>query len=177
MNKLLSKFYGSFLGGLYFEFLLWWDRLKTRRNTRFLTPKEISQVVREYSLLNEGVKDLKSKVNNLVNSTSKEAYNNTLSQIEDMLALTEKKEANTKFVKSLRQISISSGNRDIVTHTDMAKMIDKRIEDMKELQNDRAKRQLIREIRKARLTNNTDLAKQLEGEFQKKYGRSNSRPK
>ena len=62
MNKLINWFYTTRLGGLYFDFLLWSDRRKERKQLRYLTPKEIAQVVRQYSLIREGVKEVKSKV-------------------------------------------------------------------------------------------------------------------
>ena len=46
---------------------------------------------------------------------------------------------------------------------------------MQELWDDKAKRELLRGIRQARKEGDHNLANKLESEFNKKYGRSNSR--
>lgn len=177
MNRIFSWFYGTYLGGLYFSLLLWIDRKKSRPS-KYLTPKEMAQVVRQYSLLNEGVNQVKGKVNKLINSRSKEEYHLTLSEIEDMINLAERDtdSIEAKFSKALREVYIKKSSQDVVTHTDMAKMIDQRIEDHREMWDHQQKRQLMRDIRKAEKQGDQELIKKLKTEFEIKYGRSNTRP-
>ena len=173
----MNWLYSTYLGSLYLEFLLWLDSKKTKTPTKFLTPKEIAQVIRSYNLVSEGVTKMKYAINDLVNSKSKEEYNNILYQIENMLTFADE-EANTdkaQLVYSLKEIYTKKGNKDIITATDRAKMIDQRINDMKELCDDKAKRQLLRDIRKAGEAKNTQLLSKLQTEFKTKYGGTDSR--
>lgn len=91
MNKLVNWFYSTWLGGLYFELLLWLDRRNEKKQLRYLTPKEMAQIVRQYSILGEGVKEIKSKVNTLIQSRNKEEYDKVLKEIDDMVVLAELK--------------------------------------------------------------------------------------
>jgi ribosomal protein L17 len=137
-----------------------------------LTPKEMAQVIRQYSLIGEGVKEVKHKVHALVQSRTKEEYEKTLSEIQDMVTLAER-DANapqsqvTSFLKSNMDFS----NSDIKSTTDRAKMVEKRINDMYELQEDKLKRTALRQIRQANKEGNTELANKLQEEWMKKYGR------
>jgi len=177
-NSLLIWFYSTYLGGLYFEFLLWVDR-KTDRSTKYLTPKEMAAIVRESSQIAQGVTLMKRKINELIQTKSKEEYQKVLAEIEDLVPLSEQNESflseKAKFAGILRDIYVKKGNQDIVTSTDRAKMIEGRIEDMKELHRHIAKRNLLREIRSARHSGDISKATKLEQEFYKSYGRSNSR--
>lgn len=175
MGKVVSKitnwFYTTWLGDLYFRFLLWRDEHNERNKIRYLTPKEMAQVIRQYSILGEGVKEMKSKVNTLVQSKNKDEYDKVLKEIEDMVTLAER-EANdpkAQFVNFLKS-NMDLSNSDIKTVTDRAKMVNKRINDMYELQADKLKRQLLRNIRKAEQEGNEDLAAKLKTEFKEKYG-------
>lgn len=169
--KFLGWFYGTFLGGLFFEFLLWVDSKKAPK--QFLTYKEVAQVIREYSLVSEGMNRVKRKVNQLIVSKSADEYNKILSDIEDMLDLAEDDTNSEKaiLVNALRQVSVKKGNKDITTLTERAKMVDQRINDMYELQNHVAKRQLLREIRRLRTEGNNEKADELKKEYDTKYGR------
>ena len=94
-----------------------------------------------------------------------------LKEIEDMVTLAER-EANdpkAQFVNFLKS-NLDLSNSDIKTVTDRAKMVNKRINDMYELQADKLKRQLLRNIRKAEQEGNEDLAAKLKTEFKEKYG-------
>lgn len=175
MKKVFGWFYGTALGGLYFQLLLWVDR-KIDKPSKYLTPKEMAQIVKQYSLINDGVNEVKKKVNKLINSNSKEEYHLTLSEIEDMMNLAQRDNDSPQanFSKILRDVYIKKSNQDIVTHTDMAKMIDQRIEDHKEMWEHQQKRQLMREIRKAELSGDKQSLEKLRTEFKSKYGRSNS---
>lgn len=173
LNKLINWFYTTRLGNLYFEFLLWRDRQNDRASLRYLTPKEIQQIVRQYSILGEGVKEVKGKVNKLVESRTKEEYDKVLREIEDMVSLAERDTEDPKaqfvtFLKSRMDLTPS----DIKSVTDRAKMVERRINDMKELQDHKVKRDLIKSIRKAKKDNNLELADKLEQEFKEKYGRA-----
>lgn len=175
-HSFLNLFYGTFIGGLYFDFLLWLDRT-TDKPSRYLTPKEMAQVIRQYSMLNEGVNQVKRKVNTLINSKSKEEYEKVLSELENMVEFAER-DSNTpqaQFSNMLRQMAVKKGNQDIVTMTDKAKMVEKRIDDMYELQEYTLKRRLIQQIRAAKTEGNTELANKLQEEFNTKYGRQYSR--
>lgn len=172
MNKLINWFYTTRLGGLYFDFLLWSDRRKERKQLRYLTPKEIAQVVRQYSLIGEGVKEVKSKVHTLVQSRTKEEYEKTLSEINDIVLLAERAEnAPQSQVTNFLKSNMDFSNSDIKSTTDRAKMVEKRIGDMYELQEDRLKRAALRAIRTANKQGNTELASKLQEEWMNKYGR------
>lgn len=171
MNRIINWFYTTWLGNLYFELLLWLDRRNERKNLRYLTPKEMAQIVRQYSLLGEGVKEVKHKVNTLISSRTKEEYDKVLKEIDDMVTLAERQANDPKaqfatFLKSNMDFS----NSDIKNTTDRAKMVDKRIKDMYELQADKVKRQKLRDIRQAQKEGNIELVKILKQEFEENYG-------
>ncbi len=172
MNRLIDWFYTTRLGGWYFDFLLWYDRRKERKQIRYLTPKEIAQVVRQYSLIGEGVKEVKSKVHTLVQSRTKEEYEKTLSEINDMVLLAERpKDGPQSEVTNFLKSNMDFSNSDIKNTTDRAKMIEKRIGDTYELQEDKLKRAALRAIRTANKQGNTELASKLQEEWMNKYGR------
>lgn len=173
-SKLLNWFYTTPLGNLYFEFLLWKDRRNSRSELRYLSPKEVSQIIRQYSLMAEGVKEVKKKVNELVSTKSANEYNKVLSEIEDMVQLAERdpESPQAKFASVLRQMGDYKKVKDIESVTDRAKMIDKRIQDMYELQAHVERRTLLREIRKAKKNGNIEQVTKLEQEWKQKYGRS-----
>jgi uncharacterized protein (UPF0264 family) len=175
-DSILSWFYTTYVGGLYFDLLLWVDR-RFNTTTRYLTPKEMAQIVRESSQVTEGVNIIKQKVNKLVASKSKEEYDKVLSEIDNMVSYAEREwnSDRAKFADILRQVHVKKGNIDIVTDTDKAKMVDQRIQDMYQLHDHIDKRNLLRGIRSARSQGDTNKACKLEQEFLKKYGRSNSR--
>lgn len=164
LNKIGVWLLSSPIGNLYFEFLLWLDR---RQSKQYLNAKEVAQIIREYSLLGEGVKELKFKINSLTKSKDSVEYNNVLSEIEDLISLTKAPEDSPKsaMAKVLRDIAVKKGDRDINSVTDHAKMIEKRIQDMYELQEHKVQRNLLRQIRKAKQEGNTKLVEELEKEW------------
>lgn len=174
-NNITNWFYGTYLGGLYFEFLLWLDR--RNKPSKLLTPKEMAQIVRESNKTYDGVSELKSKVRSLVESNTSEEYHKTMCEIEDMMSLSygDPNSDKAKFASLLRNTYDLKKIVDIENNTERAKMVDKRIEDMHELHNHIAKRNLLREIRSARVEGNSEQANKLEQEFLTTYGRSNSR--
>ena len=173
-NRLINWIYSTWIGDLYFRYLVWQDSKKDT-DIRYLTPKEAAQVIREYSLVSEGVKRVKKKVDQLINSRDKGEYHRVLTEIEDMilLAADPKNEdpGRLQFANVVRQMAVKKGNKDIVTPQDKLDMIHKRIEDYKELHAHQAKRSLMRQIRKAKQENNQVLLLELETEFKEKYGR------
>jgi hypothetical protein len=166
VNKLINWFYTTWLGNLYFELLLWLDRRNEKKQLRYLTPKEMAQIVRQYSLLGEGVKEVKSKVNTLIASRTKEEYDKVLKEIDDMVTLAER-EANdpkAQFASFLKS-NMDFSNSDIKNTTDRAKMINKRIDDMKELHKDIEKRRKLRLARQLRKEGKLQDALEIEKEF------------
>ena len=174
MSTILVWFYSTYLGGLYFEFLLWLDR-RNSNPTKLLSPKEMAQIIRESNKTFDGVSRIKAKVATLVTSNSKEEYERVLSEIEDLMNLADWEiGANTQqgqFAELLKNIYVKHGNRDIVTNTDKAKMIEGRIQDMHELWADKEKRKLLRDIRKAGQEGDNHLLNKLQTELRTKYGR------
>lgn len=171
-RKIMDKFYSTFLGGLYLEFLLWLDG--TRDEKKFLTPKQMAQIVRESSKLAEGTLVMKTKVNALLSSKTKDEYEIRLSEIQDLLPLSEYEDVNSAratYVKFLRSIGDTTKIVDVENATDRAKMIDKKIEAVYELQDYNAKRQLAKAIKKHIQEGNQEEANRLKQEFKRKYGR------
>lgn len=171
MNKLINWLYTTWLGNLYFETLLWLDRRDEKKNLRLLSPKEASQIIKQYSLLGDGVKEIKDKVNSLIATKTKEEYNKILKEIDNIISLAERQanDPKSQFVNFLKS-NVDFSNKDIKNTTDRAKMVNKRINDMYELQEDKLKRQLIREIRKANQEGDKIKLSQLQMEFKEKYG-------
>lgn len=171
MNKLVNWFYTTKLGEIYFDILLWLDRKFDKPN--YLDGKQVTQIIREYSLLSEGVTSIKRNVNELVRAKSKEEYDTILKSIEDLTKYAER-DANSpqaSFVKVLRDTYVKRGSKDIETALDHAKMIESRIEDYKELQAYNEKRQLQKKIREAAKLGNTLEENKLKEEWNKRYGR------
>lgn len=170
-NKIAHFFYTSWLGNLYFEILLYLDR---RSSKSYLTNQEVAQIVRQYSLLGEGVKEVKTKINALIETKTAEDYNNVLSQIENMISLAERKADDPKaqLAKVLRQMYVKKGTKDINSDLDRAKMIDKKIQDTYELHSHIEQRQILRQIRKAKQEGDMQLAAKLEKEWANRNVRS-----
>lgn len=152
--KLVDWFYTTKLGEYYFEFLLWLDRRNDR--PKYLSPKEVAQVTRQYSLLNEGVGAVKQHVNTMIRARNKQEYDSALKNIEDLTVLAHRKDdtARQQYADFLREVCVKKGEVDIATATDKAKMIEQRINDYKELQEHIVKRKAIREARKNNVKRN-----------------------
>lgn len=171
--KILNWYYSTYVGGKHLELLLWLDR---RNDNYYLKPTEVQQIVRQYSLLDKGVKEIKSRVNTLVRSKTKEEYHSALSEIENLIDFAQRdaNSAEGQFAELLRRTSVNK-NIDVVTATDRAKMIDKKIQYVYELQDHVVKRNMLREIRKLRNEGKNAEADKLMQEWQGKYGRQGSR--
>lgn len=172
--KVKDWFYSTWLGGKYLELLLWVDEVSNRDDIRYLTPKEMAQIIRESSKISEGTVLMKQNINKLVASKSKEEYHKVLSEIDELIQFGkgDDKSAQGHFAAVARQMYVKKGGQDIVTATDRAKMIDQRIQDMYELQQQRARQGMWRQIRKLRTEGKINEAEQLQEEWMKKYGRS-----
>ena len=170
-TKIVNWLYSTWLGDLHLRYLIWRDS-RAEVGPRYLTPKEMATVIKEYSLVAEGVTKVKKKVNALVASQSKEEYHRILSELENMIDLSEDDtdSAKAKFSQIVRDISVKKGNKDIVTSQDKLNMIHQRIDDYKELHQHQAKRNLMRQLRKARQDKNQELIQQLETELREKHG-------
>lgn len=171
-RKIMDKLYATFLGGLYLEFLLWLDG--TRDEKKFLTPKQMAQIVRESSKLAEGTLAIKLRVNSLLSSKTKDEYQLKLSEIEDLLPLSEYNDANSSraaYVNFLRSVGDTTKIVDVENATDRAIMIDRKIKAVYELQAYTEKRNMAKAIKKAISDGNVQLANQLKEELQRLYGR------
>lgn len=172
MSRVRNWFFSTWLGEQYFNFLLWRDR-RADQSVRFLTPQEAVTITRQYSLLYRGVEEVKKEVNKLVNAKTAAEYDNILKGVENMMDFASRAEDSpeARFAQVIRAMKVKKGNRDIVTHTDQAKMVQDRIGDYKDLQDHVVKRTLMRQIRKARQADDKQLLAQLEQEWKEKYGR------
>lgn len=173
--KIKDWFYSTWLGCLYLETLLWIDELRNNDNdVRYLTPKEMAQIVRESQKIAEGTVLMKNNINKLVKSRNKEEYHKVLSETEELIKFAEgdNNSIQSKFATIARQMYVKKGSKDIITATDRARMIDQRINDMYELQAQRARQTMWRQIRKLRTEGKMDEANQLQEEWMRKYGRS-----
>lgn len=141
-------FYRSIFGRIYLEFLLFWDNIKPRKRTQ-LTPGEVSQIIRQYSLLGEGVKTLKRNINSMMAVKSKEEYHKVLTETEDLALKAQLSDSDpkAKIVNELKS-KMDFSTKDIKTDTDYAKMLNQRINDYQNLHAHIAKRNAIREARK-----------------------------
>lgn len=171
-RKIMDKLYSTFLGGLYLEFLLWLDGTKNEK--KYLTPKQMAQIIRESSKLAEGTLAIKTKVNALLSSKTKGEYEVRLSEIQDLLPLSEYQDANSTratYVNFLKSIGDVTKIVDVENATDRAKMIDRKIEAVYELQRYNEKRKLAKDIKELVALGNTEMANKLKDELRKKYGR------
>lgn len=173
-DRVMNWIYSTWIGDLYFKYLVWLDSKDDKSNIRYLTPGEAATIIREYSLVAEGVIKVKGKVNKLVSAKSKEEYHRVLNEIENMVLLAsdpaDEDPARAQFANVIRQMAVKKGNRDIVTPQDKLNMIHQRIEDYNELHAHINKRTLMRQLRKAKQNNDLEEVKRLELEFQEKYG-------
>lgn len=143
--SIFKKVYNVFYG-LYLEYLIWQDNRSYK--TKKITPKEIAQVIRQYSQTYEGVRVMKRNLREFL-SKDKTHNEKVLEFTEDLVGFGEKEKDHPQvrainYLKSKMDLS----NTDIKTDVDRAKMIEKRIADYKELHEHIAKRKALREARK-----------------------------
>lgn len=89
----------------------------------------------------------------------------------DLLTLAQNSSEAEKSLMNTRRSIIAGNGADIKSEKDKEKMIDKRIQSMYNVQKDKLKRELLKEIRQAKLNNNFRLTCKLEKEFYEKYSR------
>ena len=151
MNKFLNWFYCTTVGGLYFDFLLWLDRIKFKRDNKkyYINPATKNIVLEAQKLkMMQGISTIKRKVNTLIKSKTKEEYEANLEELKDLTALADDANPELKKMKeALYEVWVFKG-KDIKTNTDKAKMVDRRIQHYKELHEHKRKREEIRKKRK-----------------------------
>lgn len=182
MNRLKQLYYSSWLGGKHLEVLLWLDYRKSRKNYK-LTPSEVQQVIRKYSLLNQGVIEMKYSINNLLKSRTKEEYDNLFREVDNLIEFAQesKDSEKAKAIEFVRTAAVKKNKdgieQDVITATDHAKMIEKKIEHVKEWQEHTKKRNMLREVRKLKAAGLNEEADKLFKEWQVLYGsaRTNNR--
>jgi len=175
-NKIIERFYRTWLGNLYLYFLLWLDE---KRGPEPVVPNhEVNQLVitAQQFAYKEGLRNMKKHVNSLVKAETKEEYQKVLSQIDNLIkhAKSDSKEKE-KLTEALYKAWVFTGGRDIKSSKERAKMIEKRIDDYKELQEHKLKRKLMKEIRVAEREGNEELVNQLQKEWKEKYGQNSRR--
>lgn len=171
----INKFYNSRIGGLYLEVLLWWDyRFGPDAPFRASPDFTVAQIVRNAQMIayTRGMKNLKSKINDLAFTKDKEEYNKVLQEVQNLVALAEETDpSKIKRSELLKNMYVYKGGKDIRNDTEKAKMIQQRIRDFKQLQNHKASRQILREIRQLKKNGKDKEAKELEKEWSTKHGR------
>lgn len=177
MKSLKDWYYSSWLGGKHLEFLLWLDSRKQERNY-YLTPQAAQQIIRQYSLLDRGVVEMKGSINKLVMSKSKEEYDALFKEVDNLIdfAAGDSESPQARLADLLRSVHVrknKEGNeQDVITATDRAKMIEKKIEGVREYQEHVKQRNMLREVRQLRTAGKNEEADKLFKEWQDTYGRS-----
>lgn len=175
--KLTNWYYSTALGGRHLEFLLWLDSKRDTR-TNYLSYREAQQIIRQYSLVDRGVTEMKSKVNALIRARTKEEYHAKLSEFDNLIDLAERDpdSAEGKFAALLKQTVVRKNSlgqeQDVMTATDRARMIDTKIKAVQELQQHKAMRDMLRSIRNLRTEGRNEEADLLFKEWQEKYGKN-----
>jgi len=156
------------------EFLLWLDELKGPEPV--VPHQELHQIIvaAQQFAYREGISNIKKHINSLVKSKTKDEYTNILKGIEDLMVHAKHKNSSEKeaLTQALYKVYVFTGGKDIKGAKDRAKMIEKRIQHYKELQQDVLKRKLLRQIRVVKKGSDQILLAQLEQEFKEKYGKN-----
>lgn len=152
-RKLQTLLVNSWFGSLYLNYLIW---RQTKENMQkyetAIGSKPVNQIIREYNLIAQGVSKVKRTVNNLIGKREAQEYHKVLSTIDNMVDLAQHEEGSgqSELAKITRQIAVKKGNVDIATPQEKLSMINKRIDDMKELHEHIEKRNKLRQLRKER---------------------------
>jgi hypothetical protein len=169
IDKMLKRFYTSWLGNLYFEYLLWQDRKNSIEEfSTDLSTIEINITKENYE---KALKKIKTKVNEkLIRCATTEEAEKLMIELNELLQYATK----TQDVEKIKMIETMKlayvyRDKDIRTDTDKAKMIEKRIGHFKELHCHIEKRKLLRKIRKAEKEKNLELLSKLKEEWAIKY--------
>lgn len=148
MNKLRKLFYSSWLGNVYFEFLLWLDRKQERKITKEMlnTPRIV--INRQQELYTQGIKKIKKAINQKISFTSKEEYDKVLKETEDLIQFAQNEEER-QYIEALKNAYVYK-DKDIKNDTDMAKMIEIRIGHYNELKRHKERREKARAERRSK---------------------------
>lgn len=171
MIKYLKRlFYTSIFGRFYFEFLLWLDRRVAKKETK----QYLNNIRIEINATREKYEKALCKIKSKVNEEAKESNHHKVLKVKgDLVSIAEEEE--DEFLKKRAEIMksaiVKKGDKDIKSDTDMAKMVESRINDYKALHKDIAMRQLLRRIRQAEREGDSQLADSLKLELKEKYGR------
>ena len=170
--RLENWLWSTWVGDLYFRYLAWLDR-KGEKPLKFYSPKELATIIKEHSLMRDGVNEVKHQVNELVTTRSASEYHRVLSKTDNIIdfAKNNKGDGRSELAKVVREISVKKGNIDIVTPQDRLNMINQRIEDMYELHAHIEKRNLLRALRKASNEGDKEKVAELQKTIQEKYGK------
>jgi uncharacterized membrane protein len=162
-------FYTSIFGRIYFEFLLWLDRRAEKAETKQLINTIIAEINITKEKYDKSITNLKTKIKDEATDGD---YDKVLKSKENLISLTENEEEHLKKrAELLKSVMVKRGDKDINNNTEMARMVDSRINDYRTLHRDINMRQLLREIRKAEKEGNSQLAESLKVELKEKYGR------
>lgn len=172
---LKKRWYRTRIYSLYLEALLWWD-YKYGKDAPFRAAPDftVAQIVRNAQVLaySRGLKRLKNEINNLAFTKDKEEYDKVLKEIKDLVALAQETDPNKiNRAELLQNMYVYKGGKDIKNGTEKAKMIQQRIGDFKELQEQKVSRQMQRDMRRLRKEGNTKEANKLQKQWSTKYGR------
>jgi hypothetical protein len=150
IDKIRKIFYSSWIGGLYFEFLLWWDRRKQERDLAYRSPsnKVVYNATKESYRL--GVTRIKARIREMSKDSSKASLEAVLAEAPELLDYAVNNDPNGH-AEALKLYVRK--DKDIKSNTDKALMIDQRIQDYKELHKHIEARQKLREQRKKGKTN------------------------
>lgn len=166
VDKIIRMFYTSYLGNLYFNFLIWWDYYKSKRKPIGYSSSAHRIVISATKAAYEqGLRQVKTKVVQAAQAVDGN-YDKALHQIGDVIQLSEKD--HKPEIEILKKMHVKNG-QDVKNDTDKAKMIDQRIQDYKELHRFKEERLILRQIRKAKTEGNLELADKLTKEWQDKY--------
>lgn len=171
MNKITKWFYTSQVGAWYFEFLLWLENKKVKKELEYA--KHWSNHCKHQIVVNvvqesyeQGIKQLKNKTTSLVEAKTPAEYDRVLKEIKDLLSFTEHDSSRLERINKLRKVFVYK-EKDIRNHTDMAKMIDNRIKDFQVLRLHKERRDLMRTLRKAEQQGDEGLAEELKNKIQR----------
>lgn len=138
----------------------------------WLTPREISDpfFMEEANQIKyqEALLKLKTKVNELVQTKTKEEYNKVLKKVEDMITLVDDPENTNPHIETLKRLIVYK-DKDIQDSTDKKKMIEARIGHFYELQEHKVKREMSRKIRQLENEGKIDEAEKLTKYWKERY--------
>lgn len=173
LNKFKKLFYTSILGEYYFRLLLWKEDRKLKKRTKdFVNVSDIKYLITHNinkQNYEQGMSAIKNNINYLLKAKTKEEYQAVLKTIENLIDYS-CNITNQPYMDKLKSVYIYK-DKDIKNDTDMARMVQQRINDYSELYRHQDSRRLLRDIRTARKNNNHELVHELEQTWKEKYGK------